>query len=179
MKQNTTLFVVQAAVIAAMYTALFYLQSIIPGLSALTSYAVQFRICEALNVLALFTPAAIPGLTVGCILSNLLNVGTLPVDYIVGSLATLLAGLCMYALRSVCLKGIPFWSLLMPAIWNGILVGWEIEFFFIDGPFLFGDFLLQGGLVALGEIAVVFVLGLALFFSIRKNAHLSALLTRK
>ena len=64
------LFIVQTAIIAALYAALTYAQNfLLPGT---TSAAVQFRVSEALNVLALFTPAAIPGLTLGCVLSNLI-----------------------------------------------------------------------------------------------------------
>ena len=51
-------------------------------------------------------------------------------------------------------------SALMPALINGIIVGFEIEFFFVEGGFHFADFLLQGGLVALGELGVLIVLGL-------------------
>ena len=82
------LFVVQTAIIAALYAALTYAQNfLLPGT---TSAAVQFRVSEALNVLALFTPAAIPGLTLGCVLSNIYNIGSgLPLDMIFGSLATL------------------------------------------------------------------------------------------
>ena len=100
MKNKKVTFIVQAAVIAAMYAVLTYAQNFIfPGT---TSAAVQFRVSEALNVLALFTPAAIPGLTVGCVLSNIVNIGSgLPLDMIFGSLATLGATACIYALRNV------------------------------------------------------------------------------
>ena len=94
------LFVVQTAIIAALYAALTYAQNfLLPGT---TSAAVQFRVSEALNVLALFTPAAIPGLTLGCVLSNIYNIGSgLPLDMIFGSLATLGATTAMYLLRNV------------------------------------------------------------------------------
>ena len=73
MKNKKVLFIVQTAVIAAMYAALTYAQNLL--LPGTTSAAVQFRVSEALNVLALFTPAAIPGLTLGCMLSNIYNIG--------------------------------------------------------------------------------------------------------
>ena len=57
----------------------------------------------------------------------------------------------------------------MPAIWNGVIVGWEIETFFIEGKFHFGDFLLQGGLVALGELGVMLILGSALYYALTKR----------
>ena len=159
---------VRIAVIAAMYTALTYAQNfLLPGT---TSAAVQFRVSEALNVLALFMPAAIPGLTLGCVLSNLYNIGSgLPLDMIFGSLATLGATLCIYFLRNAKIKGYPLFAMLMPALWNGVIVGWEIETFFIEGSFHFDDFLLQGSLVALGELGVMFVLGTALYYAITKR----------
>lgn len=158
-------FIVQTAVIAALYAALTYAQNfLLPGT---TSAAVQFRVSEALNILAFFTPAAIPGLTLGCVLSNLYNIGSgLPLDMIFGSLATLCATLCMYLLRNVKVKNYPLLAFFMPALFNGVIVGWEIETFFIEGKFIFADFLVQGGLVALGELGVMFVLGSALYFVI-------------
>lgn len=163
MNNKKLMFIVRAAVIAAMYTALTYAQNfLLPGT---TSAAVQFRVSEALNVFALFTPAAIPGLTVGCILSNIYNIGSgLPLDMIFGSLATLLAALAMNLLKGVKIKNYPFLSMLMPAVFNGLIVGWEIETFFVDGDFIFADFLLQAGLVAVGELGVMLILGTALYF---------------
>ena len=168
MKNKKVTFIVQAAFIAAMYAVLTYAQNFIfPGT---TSAAVQFRVSEALNVLALFTPAAIPGLTVGCALSNIVNIGSgLPLDMIFGSLATLGATACIYALRNVKIGSYPIASMLMPAVFNGVIVGWEIEQFFVDGPFHFADFLVQGGLVALGELAVMAVLGTILYYTMIKR----------
>lgn len=167
-KNEKVLFIVQTALIAAMYAALTYAQAfLLPGS---TSAAVQFRVSEALNVLALFTPQAIPGLTIGCILANLYNIGSgLPLDMIFGSLATLGATVCIYLLRNVKLKTYPLPALLMPALFNGVIVGWEIETFFIEGDFIFAGFLLQGGLVALGELGVMLTLGTALYYIIRNR----------
>ena len=166
--QSKTSLIAQTAIIAAMYAALTYAQNfLLPGT---TSMAVQFRVSEALNVLALFTPAAIPGLTLGCVVSNLYNIGSgLPLDMIFGSLATLGCSLSMYALKNVKIKSYPLLSILMPAIFNGIIIGWEIEFFFIDGPFEFVGFLTQGGLVALGELGVMLTLGTMLYYIIIKR----------
>ena len=164
MKKKTQL-IAQTAVIAALYAALTYAQNLL--LPGTTSMAVQFRVSEALNVLALFTPAAIPGLTIGCIVSNLYNIGTgLPLDMIFGSLATLGSAVCMYLLRNVKIKSYPIVAMLMPAVWNGIVIGWEIETFMISGSFKFADFLLQGGLVAAGELGVMAVLGTVLYYVI-------------
>ena len=84
-----TRFLVHAAVIAALYTVLTHLQNLL--LPNSTSMAIQFRASEALCVLALFTPAAIPGLSIGCMLFNITYAQALPLDVLAGSLATLLA----------------------------------------------------------------------------------------
>ena len=159
--KKQVLWLTQAAVIAALYAALTVLQGIIaPGTA---SMAVQFRVSEAMTLLCCITPAAIPGLKLGCFLANFLFMDALPVDMILGSLATLLAGLAMYALRKVQWKKLPLLAALMPAVFNGIIIGLEIEIFFIEGPFHFSSFLIQGGLVALGELVVCFTLGLLLY----------------
>lgn len=168
MKKPKAIKITQTAIIAAMYAALTYAQSfLLPGT---TTAAVQFRASEALNVLALFTPAAIPGLTLGCIISNLYSIGQgLPLDMIFGSLATLGATVCIYFLRNAKIKNYPFPAMLMPALWNGVIVGWEIEYFFIEGGFHLSSFLVQGGLVALGELGVMLTLGTALYFAFVKG----------
>ncbi len=158
-----------SAVIAALYVALTYSQNaIFPGS---TSMAVQFRVSEALCVLSLFTPSAIPGLTVGCLLANIVSLGAIPMDMLFGTLASFLAVSSMYALRRITFKGLPLLSLVMPALFNGVIVGAEIEAFFIEGPFRFTSFLIQGGCVALGELGVLFTLGIMLV-KIIKNKNL-------
>lgn len=169
MKSKSTIYIVQAAVIAALYATLTILQNILlPGTA---SMAVQFRVSEILTILAVFTPAAIPGLTIGCIIANISSLSALgPYDMIFGSLASLIAAVLMYLLRNKRLFSLPVLSALMPAVINGIFVGFEIEFFFVDGGFHFSDFLLQGGLVALGELGVLFVLGLPFAKIIEKHS---------
>lgn len=178
MKTKSTVYIVQAAVIAALYAVLTILQNtLLPGTA---SAAVQFRVSEVLTILAVFTPAAIPGLTVGCVIANISSLSTLgPYDMIFGSLASLLAAVLMYLLRNKRLFKLPVAAALMPALANGIIVGFEIEFFFVEGGFHFGDFLLQGGLVALGELAVLFVLGLPLARLIEKQGFDKKLLAIK
>ena len=80
---------VKAAIIGALYTVL----TLLSASMGLAYGAVQFRFSEALTLLPLFTPAAIPGLTVGCIVSNIFSSVT-PLDTIIGSAATLLAAIC-------------------------------------------------------------------------------------
>ncbi len=157
MRNKNVVRLTQAAVIAALYAVLTIAQStLLPGT---VSGDIQFRVSEILCVIAFFTPAAIPGLTVGCLLANLLA-GLGAIDLILGPLASLLAALTMWLLRNVRIKGVPAAGLLMPALWNGLIVGFEIAFFFTDGGFTIPVFLTAGGFVALGELAVLFVLGL-------------------
>ena len=149
MRNKRVLFITQAAVIAALYAVLTVGQNmLLPGTA---SAAVQFRVAEVLCVLAIYTPAAIPGLTIGCIIANISSVtaGLGFYDMIFGSLASLLAALAMYGLRNVRIKNIPFLALLMPALFNGIIVGLEISIFFTDT-----------GFSALGELVVLLVLGI-------------------
>ncbi|MBQ7741032.1 MAG: QueT transporter family protein [Eubacterium sp.] len=168
MKNSKTKQIAMTAIIAAMYAALTLAQgALFPGT---TSAAIQFRVSEALNILALFTPAAIPGLTIGCILANLQSIGQgLPLDMIFGSLATLGATASMHYLKNVKIKTYPLIAMLMPALFNGLIVGWEIEAFFVDGPFHFGSFCIIGSQVALGELGVMLVLGTALYYVITKR----------
>lgn len=166
-QRKSTLYLVQGAIIAALYVAVNYGQELfLPFIS--TVGPVQFRLSEVLCTLAVLTPAAIPGLAVGCLLSNIVSVGVLPLDMVLGTLATFLAAVCAYSLRNLKLFNVPFLSLFMPVIFNGIIIGLEIEIFFIDGPFEFAGFLLQGGLVALGEFGVCIVLGVPLYLWLRK-----------
>ncbi len=145
------------AMLAALYVLLTVLQSqLFPGSA---SNAIQFRIAEALCVFALFTPSAIYGLSLGCLLSNLLLSTALPLDFLIGAAATALSTLLMYRLRNVRLWRLPLLSLLMPAVFNGLFVGWELTIF-IDG-LPFGLNLLY---VVAGELAVLLSLGTALFF---------------
>lgn len=145
------------AIIAALYVALTHGQNLLfPGSA---SMAIQFRASEALCVLAFFTPSAIWGLTLGCLLFNLTSGAALPLDFLVGSLASFLAALGIWKTRN----SPPFLGLMMPALTNGLLVGWELS------VHIGGGFWLNAVYVAIGEIAVLMTLGLALYFALKKN----------
>lgn len=94
MKNKSTLFLVQAAAIAAIYVVLTLV------FAPLSYGEVQVRFSEALTVLPFFTPAAVPGLFAGCIIANILG-GAIPADIIFGSLATLLGAVFTYKLRNM------------------------------------------------------------------------------
>lgn len=98
MKNTKTLFLVRAAMIAAIYVVLTIV--FIP----ISFSEIQVRIAEALTILPLFTPAAIPGLFVGCLLGNILGGAPLP-DIIFGSLATLIGAIGTYMLRPLVIHG--------------------------------------------------------------------------
>ena len=149
------------ALIAALYTVLTHAQNLLFPESA--TMAIQFRLSEALCVLAFFTPAAIPGLTAGCLLFNLTSAGVLPLDPVVGSLATFLAALLMYRLRNIRVLKLPVLGLLMPALTNAFLVGWELTVY-IGGGFWF-----NAVCVAIGEAAVLLTLGTLLYKTLSHN----------
>ena len=152
-------FLAYGAVIAALYVVLTYFQNMIFPDSA--SMAIQFRASEALCILAFFTPAAIPGLAVGCLLFNLSYAGALPLDFLVGTLASALAATGMWLTRKVTIKGYPLPGLLMPALFNALLVGWELS------HYIGGGFWLNALYVAIGEAAVLLTLGSALYYAIK------------
>ena len=159
----------QGAIIAAMYIALTHMQNLL--LPGSTSWAIQCRLSEALCVLAFFTPAAVPGLTVGCLLFNLSFAAALPLDILVGSLATLLATLGMRHTRNLTVHGLPLAGLAMPALFNALLVGWELS------VYIGGAFWLNAAYVALGELTVLYIPGILLYSIIRRR-HLDASLFR-
>ena len=169
MKKRSAKYIAQAAVIAAMYAALTILQNILlPGTA---SMMIQFRVAEVLTILELYTHAAIPGLTVGCVAANISSLFALgSYDLIFGALASFFAALTMYALRNVRFFKLPVLAALMPALFNGLVVGFEISFFFNNnGSFNLPDFLFVGACVAIGELAVLFILGLPLAYALEKT----------
>ena len=156
---NRTRFIAHAAIIAALYAVLTHLQNLILPGSA--TWAIQMRLSEALCVLSFFTPAAIPGLSLGCLLFNMTYAATLPLDFLVGTLATYLACQGMYLLRRFTIHGIPLLGLLLPALTNAILVGWELT------VYIGGGFLLNAVYVAAGEAIVLLIPGTALYCLLR------------
>ena len=140
------------AMIAAIYVALCFA----PGLSLIAFGQIQVRLAEALTMLPLIYQPAIAGVTLGCFLSNLIGAmtGLNPtgiLDSIIGTAATLLAAWCTWKLRDRTVKGIPVWSILMPAIFNFFFVGAELAYLFMPDNFISGLFI-NGFFVAVGEI---------------------------
>ncbi|MCH5191040.1 MAG: QueT transporter family protein [Oscillospiraceae bacterium] len=160
--KKKTVFIVQAAVIAAVYAALTYAAA----MAGLAYGNIQFRFSEALTILAAFTPAAIPGLTVGCLLSNITSPYGI-VDVICGTLATLIAAYLSYKTRKITFKGLPLLSAIFPVITNAVIVGLEITLLMPEG-FKLTAFLICAAEVALGELIICYALGIPLYVAIKK-----------
>lgn len=150
---NKVLFIVQAAVIAAIYTVLTIL-------IAPYSYGImQFRVSEALTILPAIMPSAIPGLFVGCLVSNLIG-GFGLVDIFFGSMATLIAAILSRKVRKY-----PYLVPLPPVIANAVIVGGYLKFlYFKEVPLL-----VSMGWVGLGQVLACYLLGYPLLMLLRKR----------
>ena len=154
-------FLAHAAIIAALYAVLTHFQNILLPGSA--TWAIQLRLSEALCVLAFFTPSAALGLAVGCLVFNLTFAAALPLDFLVGTLATYFAAKGMWMTRDITVKGYPLPGMLMPALFNALLVGWELS------VYIGGGFWLNAGYVAIGEAAVLLVPGTIVYYAMKKR----------
>lgn len=169
MKQRSTrvLHMAYGAVIAALYAVLTYAAAAMN----LAYGGVQFRFSEALTILPVFTPAAVPGLALGCLLSNLASPLGM-VDWIFGTLATLLAALLTYAVRKVCYRGLPILAPLPPVLTNALLVGFEVACLsdagFSWANFSWAAFGVWALSVGVEELVVCFALGLPLCAALQK-----------
>ena len=148
-------FVCQAGIVAALYTVL----TCLVGAFGLANGAIQFRVSEALCILPVFMPAAVPGLTVGCLLSNILT-GCLWQDILFGPVATLLGALGTWLLRRLS----PWLAPLPTVAANTLIV-----------PFILAyAYHAEGGLpylmltVGIGEILSAYVLGMVLLLALRR-----------
>ena len=148
-------FVCQAGIVAALYTVL----TCLVGAFGLANGAIQFRVSEALCILPVFMPAAVPGLTVGCLLSNILT-GCLWQDILFGPVATLLGALGAWLLRRLS----PWLAPLPTVAANTLIV-----------PFILAyAYHAEGGLpylmltVGIGEILSAYVLGMVLLLALRR-----------
>lgn len=146
-------FIVHAAMIAALYVVLTFLANAL----GLANYAVQVRFSEALTILPYFTPAAIPGLALGCLLANVLTGCALP-DIVFGTLATLIGAFLTYLLRkNKWLAPIP------PIIANTLIVPFVLLYAYGIRP-LWLSFLTVGA----GELLSCGVLGCLLLNVLNK-----------
>lgn len=141
-----------------MIAALYVVLTFIANALGLANYAIQVRFSEALTILPYFTPAAIPGLTIGCLLSNWLT-GCAPTDIIFGTIATLIGALLTYALRRF-----KWLAPLPPIAANTIIVPWVLRYAYGIGdaiPFLMFT-------VGCGEFISAGIMGMFLLFSLER-----------
>jgi uncharacterized membrane protein len=155
MQQNASLIrkTAFAGVVAALYIGL--VQLTIP-----TSFGLlQFRAAEALTLLPFLFPAAIPGLFVGCFISNFLFGGLGPVDWIFGSLATLTAAIVTSRCKNRWLAALP------PIVINAVVVGAYLSLMFESAAYIPFGILTVG----IGQIAVCYGLGVPLTYALEKT----------
>lgn len=152
--KKTSKFMAHSAIIAALYVVLTYLANAL----GLASGAIQIRFSESLTILPVFTSAAIPGLFIGCFISNLLS-GCVIWDVIFGSIATLIGALCTYLLRKYKkLACIP------PILSNTIIIPFVLKYAY-GLPAGLGYFILT---IGVGEIVSCGILGTALLLYLQK-----------
>lgn len=148
MKKSNVLFLAHAAVIAALYVVLTLLANAL----GLSNQPIQVRFSEALTILPFFTPAAIPGLFIGCLFSNFFT-GCIIWDIVFGSLATLLGAVGTYLLRKH-----KWMAPLPPILANTLIVPFVLAYaYHIEGSIPF--FMLT---VGIGEVISCGVLGMLL-----------------
>jgi uncharacterized membrane protein len=147
-------YIIKSALIAAIYLALTLLFAPI-------SYSLmQIRIAEALSILAYFTPAAVPGLAIGCLLANLSSPFGL-IDILFGTLATALSAFIAAKIKNKFLMPLPY------VIVNMFIVGAILTYM------LHVEFIYAALWVALGEAIAVYIIGMPLLFVIEKNKTLN------
>lgn len=146
MRENnnkTVYFLAYGAAIAAIYVVLTMI------FAPISFGPIQFRIAEALCVLPFFTPAAVPGVFIGCLLSNLLC-GAAPLDIVFGSLATLIGAAGSYAVRK------NRWMVCLPPIAaNTLIIPWVLRYAYGSEAMIYFAMVTVG----IGEILAIGVLG--------------------
>lgn len=156
MKNKKVLFLVQAAMIAAIYVVLTVI------FAPFAFGEIQVRIAESLTILPVFTPAAIPGLFIGCLIGNILGGAVLP-DIIFGSLATLVGAVFTYLLRNQSKYLAP----LPPIISNTVIVPFVLRYAYginLPIPFMMLT-------VGVGEIISCGILGIIVYGALNKYRH--------
>ena len=157
MKNKNLLFMTQAAMIAAIYVALTYL------FAPISFSEIQIRIAEALTILPVFTPAAVPGLFIGCLIGNTVSGALLP-DIICDSLATLIGAFFTWKLRNAH----PFLAPVPPIVANTLVVPFVLKYaYLVDLPIP-----LMMLTVCIGEVLSCGVLGLIFYYALRPHKEL-------
>ena len=161
-KQDKINYIITSAIIAACYVALTF----ISNLFGLAYGPIQLRISEVLTILPVFTSAAIPGLAIGCFISNFASFNIL--DIFFGTFATLAAAILTYMLRNIKFKKIPLLAFFPPVIINALIIGLEISVFFLPEGFTLYGFIISGLEVGAGQLIVCYALGIPAYIAISK-----------
>jgi uncharacterized membrane protein len=135
----------------------------------------QFRVAEVLTVLPIFNAGAIAGLTVGCVLTNILGVATgvnPGCDIFIGSIATFVAAFITRKLRNKQLCGLPVLSCLAPVLINAVIIGVELTFVELGWSWNWAVLLKNALQVGIGELIPCVVLGLPFYKLLVKNNFL-------
>lgn len=156
-------FIITSGLIAAAYVGLTFLSNVF----SLAYGPIQFRLSEVLTILPVFTPAAIPGVTIGCFIANIASFNA--IDMVFGTVATLCAAVLTYLLRDIKFKGIPFVAFFPPVIVNAVVIGAEIACFFLPEGYSFWGFIISGIEVGIGQLAVCYGLGTPFYLLVKKH----------
>jgi len=173
-----TLYLVTSAIIAALYVVLTL------PFAQFAFGPMQFRLSEMMTVLPILTPAAIPGLTLGCFLANLLNPNNLgPIDIVFGSLATLLAAICTRYISQhfVRISQMPrdIIALIPPVFFNAVIVGTYLTFLLPhDSSVTLAVIGISILSVGLSEAITVYALGLP-FLLVLRRTHIETIWNKK
>ena len=140
-------------------------------LSAFSFGTIQVRVAEVLVLLCLIKLEYTWPLTVACLITNLIGIAmgiNFPLDFIFGTLATLISCLLAYRFRKVLWFGYPVLSLLMPCVINAIIIGYEIMLYSVGSTDHFALFAVAALSVFIGEFISCVVLGIILYKPIMK-----------
>jgi len=154
MKDKKVLFLTQGAMIAALYVVLTTI------FAPISFSEIQVRISEALTILPVFTPAAVPGLFIGCIIANILGGAVLP-DIIFGSIATLIGAVFTWKLREKS----PYLAPIPPIVSNAVIVPFVLRYAY-GVPLPIPLMMLT---VGIGEVISCGVFGMILYFALKKS----------
>ena len=154
MKDKKVLFLTQGAMIAALYVVLTTI------FAPISFSEVQVRISEALTILPVFTPAAVPGLFIGCIIANILGGAVLP-DIIFGSIATLIGAIFTWKLKDRS----PYLAPVPPIVSNAVIVPFVLKYAYaVPLPIPVMMFT-----VGIGEVISCGIFGMVLYFALNKS----------
>lgn len=152
---------IKKTVLTALIAAAYAVTTL--AIAPLSFGAMQFRVSEVLTILPAFTPLAIPGLAIGCLIANLFSPFGI-IDIVFGTLATLIAAFLSYKVKDIKLWDFPILAPLFPILSNGLIIGAVTS---IMADLNFNGFLINAALIALSEGVSCYILGLPFYFGFK------------